>query len=65
MAVKDEILTLSLVELEKYYFENDTLSAMQEVVCYHATDLIVHRDTAAVISKNIWDTPETSQRIKR
>ena len=65
MAAKDEMLTLPLDKIEEYYHADGKLPAMQEAVCYHAKDLLVHPATAAVIAKTLPDTAKTREHLKR
>lgn len=61
---KDEMLSLPLEDIEAFYHADGKLPAMQQAVCYHAKDLLVHPATVAVIGKTQADTPETRDSLK-
>lgn len=65
MAAKDEMLTLPLDKIEKYYHTDGKLPLLKEAICYHAKDLLVHPAAAVVISKTFADTAPTRDKIKQ
>ena len=63
MEAADSMLTLSLEQIERDYHADGKLPPMQQAVCYHAKDLLVHPATVAVIAKTQADSDETREKL--
>ena len=59
LAASEEMLTLSLEDIERDYHADGKLPPMKQAVCYHAKDLLVHPATVAVIAGTSPDNAKT------
>ena len=64
LAAANEMMTLSLDEIERDYHADGKLPAIKSAACYHAKDLLVHPATMAVIAKTKKDSKETREQIE-
>ena len=64
LAAANSMLTLSLEAIERDYHADGKLPPMQQAVCYHAKDLLVHPATVVVIAKTLQDTQATRKQLR-
>ncbi|REL36267.1 hypothetical protein [Thalassotalea euphylliae] len=64
LAAANDMMTLSLDEIERDYHADGKLPAVKSAACYHAKDLLVHPATMAVIAKTAEDSKDTREQIE-
>ncbi|XPF93315.1 hypothetical protein ACM9HF_14965 [Colwellia sp. RE-S-Sl-9] len=64
LSASDEMLTISLDDIERDYHSDGKLPEVDSPICYYAKDLLVHPTTMAIVSNTQNDTKKARAQIK-
>ena len=59
----DEMLTISVDEIERDYHADGKLPPVKDAACYHAKDLLVHPATVVVLAANQTHDQKTKEQM--
>ncbi|WP_077339008.1 hypothetical protein [Pseudocolwellia agarivorans] len=64
LSASDEMLTISLDDIERDYHSDGKLPKVDSPICYYAKDLLVHPTTMAIVANTQNDTKKARAQIK-